>query len=224
MSVVEAIGPEELRYLDMGVGNPVRGRLNAWIFKQLEAYHHRKLGAVKREAFGGLPRTVVEIGAGAGANLRYLDPGTRVIAVEPNRHMHPHLRDAARRWGVELDLRPAFAERLPLADASVEAVISSLVLCCVRDPAAVLAEIRRVLAPGGRLWCVEHVRAPEGTPLATVQRALARPWRWFFEGCEHRDVAALLHAAGFASVEVEPFTIHTAVLPIRSAISAVALR
>jgi ubiquinone/menaquinone biosynthesis C-methylase UbiE len=216
----------ELRTRSRGadVGHPVRDRLNAWTFRLLDRYQHRKLGDVKRELFGGLGRTVVEIGAGAGANLRYLDPGTRLVAIEPNRHMHPHLRAAAQQRGVRLELREASAEALPLPDASVSAVISSFVLCSVRDPAAVLAEIRRVLRPGERLWCLEHVRAPEGSALAAAQRALARPWRWFFEGCECRDLAPLLRAAGFASVEVTPFTIRTALLPVRSAIAAVAVR
>ena len=207
-----------------GVRHPVRSRLNAWLFRVLDGYQHRRLGGVKREAFGGLTPTVLEIGAGTGANLRYLGAGTRVIAIEPNRHMHPYLRAAARRWGIHLDLREGAAERLPLPDASVSTVISSLVLCSVRDPEVVLREIQRVLRPGGRFWCVEHVRAPEGTALATLQRLVARPWRWFFEGCECRDVASLLGAAGFASVEVEPFTFRTIFLPVRTAISAVALK
>lgn len=215
---------ERLRAIEPGAGHPVRSRLNAWLFRFLDGYQHRRLGDVKREAFGGLPRTVLEIGAGSGANLRYLGPGTRVIAIEPNRYMHPYLRAAARRWGIHLDLREGTAERLPLPDASVSAVVSSLVLCGVRDPVAALREIRRVLQPGGRFWCVEHVRAPEGTALATLQRIVARPWRWFFEGCECRDVAGLLGAAGFASVEVEPFTFRTIFLPVRTAISAVAVR
>jgi len=224
MSTAEETILERLRAFEPEASHPVRSRLNAWLFGLLDGYQHRKLGAVKREAFGGLPRTVLEIGAGTGANLRYLGTGTRVIAIEPNRYMHPHLRAAARRWGMHLDLRDGTAERLPLPDASVSAVVSSMVLCTVRDPAAVLAEVKRVLRPGGRLWCVEHVRAPEGTGLAALQRIVERPWRWFFEGCECRDVAGLLAAAGFASVEVEPFTIPTLFLPVRTAISAVAVR
>jgi ubiquinone/menaquinone biosynthesis C-methylase UbiE len=224
MGTVEETALERLGVSEPSAGHPVRGRLNAWLFRILDDYQHRRLGNVKREAFGGLPRTVLEIGAGAGANLRYLDTGTRVIAVEPNRYMHPYLRAAARRWGIHLDLREGTAERLPLPDASVSAVASSLVLCCVPDPAAVLREIHRVLRPGGRFWCVEHVRAPEGTALATLQRVVARPWRWVFEGCECRDLAGLLGAAGFASVEVEPFTFRTIFLPVRTAISAVAVR
>ncbi|HEX9051050.1 MAG TPA: methyltransferase domain-containing protein [Anaeromyxobacter sp.] len=205
--------------------HPIRSRFNALGFRLVDGYFHRKYRTLKREHFGGLPRTVVELGAGAGANLRYLAPGSRVIAVEPNVHMHPHLRSAARRWNITLDVLAATAERLPLPDASVDAVVSSLVLCSVSDPARVLAEVRRVLRPGGRFWCIEHVAAPPGTALAAVQRAVARPWRWLFEGCDTgRDVAALLRAAGFARVEIQPVTLHTALAPIRRQIAAVAVK
>jgi SAM-dependent methyltransferase len=205
--------------------HPIRGRINAWFFRAVDGYMHRKYRDVKRELFGGLPRTVLEIGAGGGANLRYLDPGTHVVAIEPNPHMHGPLRAAAARHRVTVDIRAAVAERIPLPDASVEAVISSLVLCSVSDPRRALAEIRRVLRPGGRFWCVEHVAAPEGSFLARVQRAVRGPWRWLFEGCEtQRDVAALLREAGFASVEIRPFTLPTAFVPVRPQLAAVALR
>lgn len=205
--------------------HPVRSRLNAIVFRLVDGYFHAKYRNLKRDHFGGLPRTVVEIGAGAGANLRYVDPGSHVIAIEPNVHMHPALRATARRRGVSVDVRAATAERLPLEDASADAVISSLVLCSVSDPVRALAEIRRVLRPGGRFWCIEHVAAPAGTALAAVQRAVARPWRWLFEGCDtRRDLEGMLRATGFARVEVRPVTLRTAFAPIRSQIAAVAIR
>jgi SAM-dependent methyltransferase len=205
--------------------HPIRGRINAWFFRAVDGYMHRKYRDVKRELFGGLPRTVVEIGAGGGANFRYLDPGTHVVAIEPNPHMHEPLRAAAARHRVTVDVRAAVAERIPLPDASVDAVISSLVLCTVPDPRRALAEVRRVLRPGGRFWCLEHVAAPDGSLLSRVQRAVRGPWRWIFDGCEtHRDVGALLREAGFASVEIRPFTLPTAVVPVRPQITAVALR
>jgi SAM-dependent methyltransferase len=205
--------------------HPIRARLNAWFFRAMDAEMHRKYRDVKRELFGGLPRTVLELGAGTGANFRYLEPGTHVIAVEPNVHMHAALRASAARHRVTVDVRATVAERLPVPDGSVEAVISSLVLCSVTDPARALAEVRRVLRAGGRFWCLEHVAAPEGSALARVQRLVERPWRWLFEGCEtHRDVAGLLREAGFAAVEITPFTLRTAFLPIRPQIAAVAVR
>jgi ubiquinone/menaquinone biosynthesis C-methylase UbiE len=211
--------------LDGQHAHAVRGRFNAWLLEVLDGYQHRKYGALKREMFGGLPRTVLELGAGDGANFRYLAPGTRVIAIEPNMHMHRRLRARAARHGIHVDVRVATAEALPLADGTVDAVISSLVLCTVPDPARALAEVRRVLRPGGRYWCIEHVAAPEGTVLAELQRALRRPWGWLFEGCETcRDTARLLREAGFASVEVTPFTLPTVFAPIRAQIAAVAVR
>jgi SAM-dependent methyltransferase len=207
------------------VHDTLRGRMNAWILRRLDGYSHAKYGALKRELFGGLPHTVVELGAGVGANFRYLDRGTHVVAIEPNVHAHAALRAAALRDGVTVDVRAAVAERLPIPDASVEAVISSLVLCTVSDPVSALAEVRRVLRPGGRFWCVEHVAAEEGSAVARVQRRLRRPWRWLFEGCEtERDTARLLREAGFAAVEVTPFTLRTAFVPIRPQIAAVAVR
>jgi SAM-dependent methyltransferase len=205
--------------------HPIRARLNAWFFRVMDGHLHRKYRHVKRELFGGLPRTILEIGAGTGTNFRYLGPGTHVIAVEPNVHMHASLREAAARYGVSVDVRTTVAERLPLPDGSVDAVISSLVLCTVTDPARALAEVRRVLRPDGRFWCVEHVAAPEGSGIARVQRLVKGPWRWVFEGCDtQRDVAGLLREAGFAAVEITPFTMRTAFLPIRSHIAAVAVR
>ncbi len=211
--------------LDVQRPNAVRGRFNAWLLEVLDGYQHRKYAALKREMFGGLSHTVLELGAGDGANFRYLAPGTRVIAIEPNVHMHRWLRARAARHGIDVDVRAATAEALPLADRTVDAVISSLVLCTVPDPARVLAEVRRVLRPGGRYWCIEHVAASEGSALAGLQRALRRPWRWMFEGCEtSRDTARLLREAGFASVEVTPFTLPTVFAPIRPQIAAVAVR
>ena len=205
--------------------HPVRDRINAWLLHALDGYAHRKYRFVKRELFGGLPRTILEIGAGDGANFRYLAPGTHVVAVEPNVRMHAYLHEAARRHGVTVDVRVGVAERIPLPDASVEAVISSLVLCTVEDPERALAEVRRVLRPGGRFWCIEHVAAPAGTSIARIQRWFHRPWRWLFEGCEtQRDTARLLREAGFASVEITPFTLRTAFVPIRPQVAAVALR
>jgi ubiquinone/menaquinone biosynthesis C-methylase UbiE len=204
---------------------PIRTRINAWFFRAMDGYLHRKYRHVKRELFGGLPRKVLEIGAGGGANFRYLEPGTHVIAIEPNVHMHASLRAAAARNRVTVDVRAAVAERLPVADGSVDAVISSLVLCTVSDPERALADVRRVLRPEGRFWCIEHVAAPEGSWIARVQRLVERPWRWFFEGCEtQRDVAGLLQRAGFGAVEITPFTMRTAFLPVRSQIAAVAVR
>ena len=203
--------------------HPLLDRLLALGFGLAEGWMHRRLGVHKRELFGGLSHTVLEIGAGTGASFRYLRRGSHVVAVEPNVHAHERLRANARRWGVTVDVRTAMAEALPLATESVENVIASLVLCTVQDPEQALREILRVLRPGGRLWCIEHVAATEGTPLARVQRRLERGWSAVFGGCSvTRDTEALIRRAGFASVDVEHLTFRTLLAPVRPLVAVVA--
>jgi SAM-dependent methyltransferase len=206
--------------------NAVRGRLNAAVLRTSNAYGHLLLGWRKRRLFANLPPTVVEIGPGTGANLRYYRPGTRLIAIEPNRHMHSPLRKAAMRYGIEMELREEGADAIGLPDESVEAVVSTLVLCTVPDPATVLCEIRRILRPGGRFLFLEHVRAGQSHPvLRIIQRSVARPWRWFFEGCDVlRDTETTLARTGWAHLEVQNYHVPTLFLPINTQIAGIALR
>jgi SAM-dependent methyltransferase len=205
--------------------NPVRGRINALFFAAADWYMHRKYEGLKGALFGDLEGVVVEIGAGVGANFRYLPPGTRVIAFEPNAHMHARLARAARRWSIDLEIRGRGAETLDLADGSVDAVLASLVLCTVDDPQGVVSEIRRVLRPGGRFVCIEHVTAPPASLLGRIQRWIHRPWRWFFEGCHtHRDTARTLREAGFRDVAIAPFTWRSLFVPVRPQLSARCVR
>jgi len=200
-----------------------RGPFNAAFFSMMGPYLERNLRRHKRRVFAGLPRTVVELGSGVGANVRYLQPGSTLIAIEPNLPMHRRLRTAAERHGVRLDLRASVAEQTGLPGGSADSVISSLVLCTVADPAGVLAEVRRILRPGGTFRFVEHVAAPAGTVTRAFQRGLRRPWAWTFEGCScERDLAGLVRAAGFARVDLEPYRLHTAFIPFNTQIAGVA--
>ena len=203
---------------------PIRGRINAWLFGWLDGYMDRIVGAIKRDLFAALPDDVVELGAGAGANLRYLRPGTRLRAVEPSRYMRARLAARARALGIEVELCGLVGEAIDLPSASADAVVSTLVLCTVPDPAAVLREVRRVLRPGGRFLCLEHVAAPRRSFIGWVQRAVKWPWHWFFEGCHtDRDLESVIRAAGFTAVEVDRLRVRTAFLPIRPQIRVVAV-
>jgi SAM-dependent methyltransferase len=100
--------------------------------------------------------------------------------------------------GAEIQVIEAPAEELPVESDSFDCVVSTLVLCTVEAPDRVAAEIRRVLRPGGRLLCLEHVRSPDSERLARWQDRLERPWGWVAAGCHpNRDSRATLRAAGF---------------------------
>lgn len=205
-------------------GDPIRGRLNAILLRALDKYMDRKYSERKARLLGG-GGTVVEIGTGAGANLRYISPGAQLVVIEPNPHMHPYLQRRARDLGIELELRPVPGEETGLPDACADLVFCSLVLCSVESPRKVLAEARRILKPDGKFACIEHVRADEGTPAHALQRVLRRPWQWLFQGCDLcRDTAAMIDAAGFSTFEVEHFKLDTVLLPIANQIQAVCKR
>ena len=204
--------------------HPARGRFNAAFFRVMDGYIDRHLRPRKSTTFADLPATVVELGPGVGANLRYLPRGARLVAVEPNPYMHARLRRAARSHGVDLEVRSVVAERIDLPDHSTDAVISSLVLCSVRDPEAVVAEVRRILRPGGRFSFAEHVVAPAGTPTRWSQRVVRRPWAWTFEGCScERDLATVIQDAGFRSVDLSHYRIRSAFIPFNTHIAGTAV-
>ncbi len=163
---------------------------------------HKLHGDRLRSAIGSMTGTVVEIGPGTGVNMRFYADGVRVIAVEPNPNMHGPLRAAAAEHGVDLEIRTVQGERIDLDDASADHVVGTLVLCGVDDPAQVVAEVRRILKPGGSYFFLEHVAAEPGTMVRRVQDLVHRPHRWVANGCEtNRDTAAVIDAAGFASVD-----------------------
>jgi SAM-dependent methyltransferase len=199
--------------------------LNAAFFTVMGGYLDWLMRSRKQRVFAHLPPEVVELGPGVGANFRYLPAGTRLIAIEPNPAMHGRLRERAARHRIELELHDVAGEHLGLPDASADMVVSSLVLCTVRDPAAVLAEIRRLLRPGGRYAFVEHVGAKDRPVLRRVQRMVRRPWAWAFEGCScERDLASLIANAGFSSVDMEEYQIHSPILPFNTHVAGIATR
>jgi SAM-dependent methyltransferase len=146
---------------------------------------------------------VVEIGAGTGLNVEhYPDAVDELILTEPEPGMRRVLGHRLERQARTALVFDAPAERLPVADASVDTVVATLVLCTVDDPRRALCEIARVLRPGGQLLFIEHVRS-RSRFLAACQDTLLRPWRGFAGGCVcNRPTVELMRECGF-TVEAE---------------------
>lgn len=144
-------------------------------------------------AFG---RTL-ELGSGTGLNLaHYPDDLDELILTEPDAAMRKRLERRLRRSGRSARVLDSPAEHLPLADNSIDTVVSTLVLCTVDAPDLALQELMRVLRPGGQLLFIEHVRA-ESARLAHWQDRFAEPWRRFAVGCRcNRATVALMEALG----------------------------
>jgi ubiquinone/menaquinone biosynthesis C-methylase UbiE len=104
----------------------------------------------------------IEIGAGTGLNLAHYPPAvTRLALIEPDPHMSRRLRRRAARSGRDAEIGSATADRLPFPDASFDTAVVTFTLCSIPDEQAALREITRVLAPGGRLLFLEHVRSAD---------------------------------------------------------------
>jgi len=202
-----------------------RDGLNAYLLHLIEGLMHKVYGTRKRSIFHRLPTKIVEIGPGIGANLRYYAPGTSIIAIEPSIKMNPYLRASAARKNIEIDIKNIRGEELDLPTSSVNAVVGTLVLCSVDDPIQVVAEVHRILKPGGRYIFLEHIAAPFGSRLRNLQDVINKPWNWLFEGCNlNRNTPAILQNAGFASVEMDCFMLRSPLIPVTPHIFGLAIK
>ena len=157
------------------------------------------IGRQRRRLVEEVQGRVVEIGFGTGLNLPHYPPVEQLVAVEPDPHMRR--RAAKRLASVELpfpvELLDAPAEQLPLPDGTADTVVACLVFCTIGDVRVALAEVRRVLAPDGRLLLLEHVRSD--IPVVTWFQHAATPlWRNLAGGCHlDRRTVVEVEAAGF---------------------------
>jgi SAM-dependent methyltransferase len=131
--------------------------------------------------------------------------------VEPNPYMHPYLLRAITDLGrpmerYRIDSGDPRGVRLPAEDASMDAVVSTLVMCSLPHLEDSLQEILRVLKPVGRFAFIEHVAAPPGTRWRRVQDFIQPLWTWIGDGCHpNRETWRAIHGAGFARVELEHY-------------------
>ena len=194
-------------------GHPLFARCYARVSPGMDA---EGMAGYREQALAGLTGSVIDVGAGNGLNFAHYPAGiTQVLAVEPD----PYLRRIAERHAaaapVPVTVQDGLAERLPAGDGACDAAVVTLVLCSVGDQRAALAELHRVIRPGGELRFVEHVGAD--TPgLRRVQRALdATVWPPLVGGCHvGRDTLAAIGRAGFTLTRHEAFQFPVTKIPL----------
>lgn len=153
----------------------------------------------RRELLAGLTGKVIEVGAGHGLNFPFYPDGVeRALAVEPEPVLREAAIEAAAKAAVEVEVVEGVAGELPAADESFDAGIASLVLCSVPDQQRALAELRRVIRPGGELRFYEHVVAHPARWARLQRFADATFWPRVAGGCHlSRDTGAAIEQAGF---------------------------
>jgi ubiquinone/menaquinone biosynthesis C-methylase UbiE len=179
----------------------------------------------RAELLRDLSGNVLEIGAGTGATLaHYPRAVTRLVLCEPDRHMRRRLelRSAALRPG-RTEVADCSIDALPMPAESFDAVVSSLVLCSVPDQRAALAEVHRVLKPGGRLVFLEHVAADGNPRRLKWQRRVEPVWKHLMGNCHlTRRTEAAIAAAGFRIERIERESIRKAMPLVRPSVRGVA--
>jgi SAM-dependent methyltransferase len=196
-----------------------------------ERFYDALNGVLDRRGFGerrerlvaGLAGDVLEVGAGTGLNLAHYRRPTRVVALEPDRAYARRLRARGRDAGFAVEVVEGRAEALPLPDESFDHVVTTLALCSVDDLDRSLAEIVRVLRPGGALHFLEHVRG--NGRVAAWQDRLTPLQRRLADGCHlNRDIAAAIERSELRVDALERFALPGGHALIKPAIQGAAVK
>ncbi len=185
------------------IRHPVFARVYDALSRRMEkqgASNHR------RRLLADLHGRVIEVGAGNGLNFSYYpDSVDEVLAVEPEPRLRSAAVRAAKSAAVKITVVDGVADALPAAGGSFDAAVASLVLCSVPDQSTALAELHRVVRPGGELRFYEHVLSDQPR-LASVQRAVDHVWPFVAGGCHtSRATVAAVEEAGFVIEDIAAF-------------------
>ncbi len=148
---------------------------------------------------------VLEIGVGSGLNIPYYDSSRvdHLWALDPSREMWAIAQKNANEKHLEAEFIEAGAESIPLDDNSADSAVITYTLCTIPDPHQGLAEVKRVLKPGGRLIFCEHGEAPDENVRRWQQR-MGPAWNFFGGGCHlDRPIPRLLEESGFRCEDMQ---------------------
>jgi SAM-dependent methyltransferase len=181
--------------------DPQRG--HPWVAALLDVLM-RPLHPARRLVVPRAEGAVLEVGVGTGLNFGLYDRVQELVGVEPDPHMLARARPRTDGLPFPVTLHEVGAERMPFPADRFDTVVVTFTLCTIADPAAALAEMHRVLRPGGQLLFVEHTRSVQ-PGLARAQDALTPLWRRLGGGCHlNRPAFDLLRAGGFVVAEAAP--------------------
>jgi len=171
--------------------------------RMMKSSEEAGLGARREALLAHASGRVLEIGAGTGCNLAYYGDGVQsLVLTEPGEPMARRLEHRLEAEQRPVELVRAPAERLPFADGEFDVAVSTLVLCGVDDQERSLAELRRVLKPGGTLLFIEHVRS-EDPGLARKQDRFNGLNRLVARCNCNRSTLDAIRGAGFTVTELE---------------------
>jgi ubiquinone/menaquinone biosynthesis C-methylase UbiE len=179
-----------------------------WIFPRLCDWMMRapSIARLRGEVLADVAGAILEIGFGTGLNLEhYPEPVCRITAVDPGRGVSRIARKRLERSRVEVDLRERSAEELPFEDGSFDFVVSTWTLCSIPDVPKVLAEVHRVLKPGGRFVFLEHGLSADRA-IQRWQRRLNPIQQRLAGGCRlDLDVEEVVRAQSFREIRLDRF-------------------
>jgi ubiquinone/menaquinone biosynthesis C-methylase UbiE len=175
-----------------------------WVLEAVMS--QRAFRRLRREALSPAGGRILEIGFGTGINLGYYPEGTqRVVGVDSNPGVAGIAHRRAAEHGIEIEHHQLSAEQLPFDAASFDTVVSTFTLCSIPDVQKALAEVRRVLRPGGEFVFLEHGLSPEPA-VVRWQRRLNPVWKLVGDGCHlDRDATEEVRRSGFAIARVRNF-------------------
>ncbi|XP_043192813.1 methyltransferase-like protein 7B [Amphibalanus amphitrite] len=213
MAARAALGPE--------TAGSLHDRLMAWVFSRFLEQQEAHLGPLKADLFRPMAQmksaqpeltdgaiNILEVGVGCGTNLPYYPAGSQLTCVDPNPHFRAYFRSACAARAAHLSQEVRFVvgcgeQMADVADASVDAVVVTLVLCSVRDVTQVVREVHRVLRPGGKFFYLEHIAREEGSAVRRLQNVLTNSGMWpcLLQCWLNRDPRPVIESGLFQSVD-----------------------
>lgn len=182
------------------------GVYQRWVLPRLIdlAMRNKEVTRYRRKLVPGAAGSVIELGAGSGLNLPFYGAQvTRLHALDPSEALQAMASRKLAQAAFPVDLLLGSAEEIPLADRSVDTVVTTWTLCSIPDVTKALREARRVLKPDGSLLFVEHGHAPD-LGVAAWQRRIEPMWKPLAGGCHlTRPIDRLIREAGFEITELE---------------------